>query len=197
MQFPKPLLTLIEQLRKLPGVGLKSAERLAFSLIDWDEKSLTDFASAISSLPSQIESCCTCGAWKDQVECRFCAVQRRSHQLCVVASPKDIYLFEQTGAYKGAYHVLGGVLSPILNQTPPKERLSTLKERIQADHIEELILALDSTLEGDATALYLKKELADFQVSLTRLALGLPMGTSLDYIDEGTLARALSGRLQV
>jgi recombination protein RecR len=194
MEYPQPIEHLIEQLRKLPSIGYKSAERLAFSLIDWEGKELNDLSEALNNIKRSLHFCEECGAMLHQENCRFCTESRDSSCLCVVAGAKDIYLFEQTGEFKGLYHVLGSLLSPLAQKTPPQERIDSLKERIEKREVKEVILAMDATLEGDATALYIKKELALIDLPISRLALGIPMGSSLDYIDGGTLARAFSGR---
>lgn len=194
MEYPKPIEHLIEQIRRLPSIGYKSAERLAFSLIDWSSEDLATFARALTDLKSNLFFCDSCGAMKHGEECRYCQEQRDNTTLCIVASPKDIYLFEQTGEYKGLYQVLGAMFSPLHQRAPPQERIETLKQRIVNLGVQEVILALDATLEGDATSLYVKKEIGMLPVSISRLALGIPMGSALDYVDGGTLARAFSGR---
>jgi recombination protein RecR len=194
MEYPKPIEHLIEQLRKLPSIGYKSAERLAFSLIDWKEKELSDLSDALVDIKRSLSFCNDCGAMLHQTNCRYCSEQRDSSCLCVVANAKDIYLFEQTGEFRGLYHVLGNLLSPIAQKTPPQERIDALKQRIENREVKEVILAMDATLEGDATALYIQKELTQLGIPVSRLALGIPMGSSLDYIDGGTLARAFAGR---
>lgn len=195
MRYPDHLEKLIQILKKLPGVGLKSAERFAFHLLDWPPHLLEEMGQTISTIKQNIESCKTCGCLLQKLPCPFCDKERRDgHLICVVASVKDVFLIEQTGEYKGHYHVLGGLLSPITGLSPDSLQIKSLKQRVTDLPIKEVILALDSTLEGDATALFIKKALEALPLSVSRLALGLPMGSALDYIDGGTLARALSGR---
>lgn len=191
MRYPEYILKLMANLKKLPGVGSKTAERFAFHMLSWSDAKIDEFAAALTDVKEKFQTCATCGALLEK-ECLYCA--RNTDSLCVVASIKDIFSIEATRSYKGVYHVLGGIFSPIEGKFPNEERIAKLKERIVTLDIKEVILALDATLEGDATALYLKKELTYLPIHLSRLALGLPMGSSLDYIDEGTLARALLGR---
>lgn len=192
MHYPEHLLKLIDQLKKFPGVGAKSAERFAFHLLDWPEEHHVEMARVIASIKEKLHTCTECGALIEE-KCGICSdASRLKETLCIVASSKDIFAIEETREYRGLYHVLGALFSPIHGEAPHKETIAKLKERM--GDVEEVIIALDSTLEGDATALYLKRELGPFDVKISRLALGLPMGSSLDYIDGGTLGRALSGR---
>ncbi len=194
MQYPDHLLKLIAIFKKLPGVGSKSAERFAFHLLDWPEEKLLEMGQTITSTKRNLKNCSECGFIIEE-QCPICSDSgRETTTLCVVASPKDIFLIEQTHSFQGHYHVLGSLLSPLHGMAPPPHSIEKLKERAQRLGVEEMIFALDSTLEGDATALFLKKELEPLQLRTSRLALGLPMGSSLDYIDGGTLARALAGR---
>lgn len=194
MHYPQHLQKLIEILKKLPGVGAKSAERFAFQLLSWPGEKLQEMACIIGETPQRLSHCDQCGCLIETA-CPLCSSPTRSpHLMCVVASSKDIFLIEQTHAFKGLYHALGGLLSPLKDEAPTQEAIEKLKIRAQTLGVKEMILALDSTLEGDATALLLKKEMENSGVTLSRLALGLPMGSSLDFIDGGTLARALAGR---
>lgn len=195
MRYPDPLLKLIAIFKKLPGVGAKTAERFAFHLLDWPEERQVEMGRIIQETKNLLKLCATCGCLIEATSCPWCDKNRRNQKIiCLVASPKDVFAIEETGSYRGLYHVLGGLLSPLQQRGPSQQALQRLKTRISEDQIEEVIMALDSTLEGDATALFLKKELASLPVSISRLALGLPMGSSLDYIDGGTLSRALAGR---
>lgn len=195
MRYPDHLEKLIQILKKLPGVGHKSAERFAFHMLDWPKNHLLEMGQTIIDVKEKLQCCKTCGCLLEKDPCRFCDKEKReNHIICIVASIKDVFLIEQTGEYRGHYHVLGGLLSPISGFAPESLRLPAFKQRLKDLPISEVVLALDATLEGDATALFLKKELESNQVSTSRLALGLPMGSALDYIDEGTLARAFAGR---
>lgn len=194
MHYPEHLLKLIAVFKKLPGVGAKSAERFAFHLLEWQEEKLQEMGRVIETTKKYLKSCVECGSLIEE-RCPFCQnPERRPDILCVVASSKDVFSIEETREFRGLYHVLGGLLSPLQGLSPAPRALEKLKDRALKLGVKEMILALDSTLEGDATALYLKKELESLSVSISRLALGLPMGSSLDYIDGGTLARALAGR---
>lgn len=197
MRYPDHLLKLIQVLKRLPGVGNKSAERFAFHLLTWPEEKLHELGEAVSTAKKKLQHCPACGCLMGVEGCLFChASQRDSNIMCVIASPRDVFSIEETQEYKGLYHVLGGVLSPLERRGPEHLSIGKLKERLIKLKVNEVVIALDSTLEGDATALFLKQELANFPVQISRLAFGLPMGSSLDYVDGGTLARALAARSQ-
>lgn len=195
MKYPLHLLKLIDVLKKLPGVGTKSAERFAFEMIGWSEDKLAEIAEVIKTTSSKLKHCTDCGCLVDAEQCSFCnTIHERIPSLCVVSMARDVFAIEATHEFKGIYHVLGALLSPIDGIGPERLNINKIKHRITAHQIEELVIALDSTLEGDATALYLKQELSALNINVSRLAFGLPMGSSLDYVDGGTLARALSAR---
>lgn len=198
MRYPKALQTLIQNLQKFPGVGKKTAERYSFDLITWDPKDIERFAHNLLLLNQKIDSCKTCGALIDKEEnkdCKYCDREKRDpSNLCILSSQKDLFSVEATHMYLGMYHILDGLLSPQDNFSPKDLDLNFLKKRIKTLRVKEIILALDSTLEGDATSLYLKKELENEGLKISRLALGMPIGSSLDFIDEGTLSKALSER---
>ncbi|SYX08966.1 Recombination protein RecR,recombination protein RecR,Recombinational DNA repair protein (RecF pathway),recombination protein RecR,Toprim domain [Chlamydia poikilotherma] len=196
LKYPDYLSKLISFLRKLPGIGFKTAEKLAFELLDWDQDQLEAMSQAFYEVSSARSHCSTCFSLKNfpDSNCEFCQTNRDTSKLCIVATPKDIFSLERSQIFKGHYYVLGALLSPITGKSIDKARMNLLKQRIEFLKPKEIIIALDATLEGDATALFLKQELADFSVSISRLALGLPIGLSFDYIDSGTLARAFSGR---
>lgn len=195
MKYPLHLQKLLESLKRLPGVGMKSAERFAFHMMEWKHHELDNFARLVREIPEELTPCGECGCLLDQKICRFCAdIRGQSGILCVIASAKDAYAIEGTGEFKGAYHVLGALLSPLDGIGPEKLNLTKLSERVERLSIKEIILALDSTLEGDATALLVKKYFEERCLKISRLAFGIPMGSSFDYVDGGTLARAFSGR---
>ncbi len=197
MRYPEHILKLIQSLKKLPGVGHKSAERFAFQLISWNANQLQEFAQVIEQTPYKLTSCTVCGCLIDTKACPYCDLsQRNSDLLCVLAQPRDLFAIEETREYHGLYHILGGLLSPIMGKGPEQLSIDKLKSRLKTLKTKELVVALDSTLEGDATALYLKNELQSFSLTISRLAFGLPMGSSLDYVDGGTLARAFTARNQ-
>lgn len=196
-KFPPPIQKIISQLKKLPGVGTKTAERYAFRLIEWNTESLELFSQTILSLSKEIQHCSTCHSLKGDKTCEFCdTTQRESHSLCIVSYAKDIYPIEETRVFKGLYHVLGGVFSPLRGENIELIDIQKIKNRIDLHNIKDVILALDSTLEGDATALFLKEEMKNWNLSISRLAFGIPLGSALDYVDPGTLTRALLGRLR-
>lgn len=194
-KYPTHLLTLLAFLKKFPGVGTKTAERFAFQLLNWSETELKNFSTLLSEIKSKIIYCQQCGCFAEETGCFFCQNSQRDQKtLCIIASPKDVFPIEEMKMYFGLYHVLDGLLSPIDGKNPENLRILELKERAAAMQIQEVIIALDSTLEGDTTALYLKEELKKAGIKTTRLAFGLPLGSSLDFVDGGTLFRAFSGR---
>lgn len=195
-RYPAALNKLIALLKKLPGVGTRTAERFAFHLLQGKQEDLDLLASSLSSLQTEISSCPICFCFQEKENaCSFCdSFQRNRSQLCIVASPKDAYLIDATGSYTGLYHVIGGLLSPLQSRNVTTLSLEPLYLRCSKGEIKEVILALDSTLEGDTTSLFLKEELQKRGLSVSRLALGLPIGSPLEFIDGGTIARALMGR---
>lgn len=197
LHYPPHLQSLIAAFKKLPGVGTKSAERFAFEMLDWDRQELATFGGLIGATLDRISICTQCGCLEREKGCPFCTDERAAQKkLCVIASPKEAYALESTHSFQGLYHVLGGLISPLENRGPETLSFTPLIQRVQRHGIDEVVLALDSTVEGDATALYLKKELSPLNVKISRLAFGLPMGSPLDYVDGGTLARAFQGRNQ-
>lgn len=194
-KYPYDLTQLIAFLKKLPGVGTKTAERYGFHLLDWAEAELHTFSDLLEKIKKRITPCPECYCLTDGGVCSFCDPAKRDpSQLCIIASARDAYSLDETGSYRGYYHVLGGLLSPIEGKTPEHLNLDLLKKRIVALQIKEIIIALDSTLEGDTTSLFLKEKIQDWGLPVSRLAFGIPIGSSLDFVDGGTLARALSGR---
>lgn len=194
-KYPFDLAQLIAFLKKLPGVGTKTAERFAFQLLNWPEEELQTFSTLFAQLKKKITQCEDCRCLTDNHCCPFCHnIMRDKTQLCIIASPRDAYSLEETGAYRGLYHVLGGLLSPLDGKTPEHLNLGQLKKRITSLQIKEIIIALDSTLEGDTTSLFLKEQILEWGLPVSRLAFGLPIGSSLDFVDGSTLARALTGR---
>jgi recombination protein RecR len=195
VKYPSDLAQLIAFLRKLPGVGTKTAERFAFQLLNWPEDELLAFSTLFAQLKKKIIRCSDCYCLIDNNLCPFCHNPIRDKtQLCIIASPRDAYSLEETGVYRGLYHVLGGLLSPLDGKTPEHLSLEHLKKRITLLRIKEIIIALDSTLEGDTTSLFLKEQIHAWGLPVSRLAFGLPMGSSLDFVDGSTLGRALIGR---
>lgn len=194
-KYPKHLLSLITHLQKLPSVGKKTAERFAFQLLEWNRDDLLNLGNTLNTLKEKIPYCEECGCLMEEFTCTFCKSKNRDQcSICIIASPRDAYAIEGTGNFLGLYHVLGTLLSPLEGRTSDQLNLPHLTKRILSLGVKEVILALDSTIEGDATALFLKEELNSKDIKISRLAFGLPIGSSLDFIDEGTLSQALSGR---
>lgn len=196
MKYPFHFEKILRMLHKLPGVGRRTAERYAFDLLlEWKKSEIEEFAHTLSELKSAISQCQECGALQEGASCPICSDgARRKELVCIVASPREVFAMEATGEYRGCYHVLGALLSPLDGRGEELLNLPKIIRRIQTGGVKEVILALDSTLEGDATALYLKQELENLPVSISRLAFGIPVGSSLEYVDGGTLARAFLGR---
>lgn len=195
MPYPTHLNLLVQHFKKLPGIGQKTAERFAFRVIDWPEKEVKAFSQALLGIETELHTCGICGALAEQNRCFYCdQPSRLNNQLCIVAYAKDIFAIEETHAYRGLYHVLGSLISPMQSSDDDSFNISELLKRIDEGSFEEIILALDSTIEGDATTLFIKQKLEGYNLNVSRLAFGIPVGSSLDYIDGSTLSRALSGR---
>jgi recombination protein RecR len=186
---------LIDELGRLPGVGPKSAQRMAFYLLAADPADVTRLQEALQRVKDGVVFCGVCGTVAEKQTCRICADPRRDPRLvCVVEEPKDVLAVERTREFKGRYHVLGGAISPIDGIGPEQLKVRELMMRLSDGTITELILATDPNLEGEATATYLTRMLKDLDLTVTRLASGLPVGGDLEYADEVTLGRALAGR---
>jgi len=186
---------LIDALGKLPGIGPKSAQRLAFYFLQTDPISIENLARLLVEVKQKVKSCKTCGAVSETEICNLCNDTRRDQtSICVVEEAKDISAVEKTREFKGRYHVLGGVISPIDGIGPDQLRIKDLIKRVDFEKIQEIIIATNPNLEGEATAAYLVKVLEPTKVLVTRLASGLPVGGELEYADEVTLGRALKGR---
>ena len=194
--YPKPASLLIDQLSKLPGVGKATAQRLAFFILKSDNQDNITLASAIKEIKEKISFCKDCGIMAESEICTICLDHSRdSSQICVVEEPQDIYSFEKTNSFKGRYHVLGGVLSPLDGIGPDELNLESLYNRIKSGM--EVILATNPSVEGDTTCLYLSQKLEKLGATVTRLARGLPVGSDLEYMDELTLVRAMEGRTSI
>jgi recombination protein RecR len=198
MNYARPLSRLVGELEKLPGIGPKSAQRLAFYVLRMPTEDAHHLAEAIVEVKDRIRTCSVCFNFTDQEVCEICRADRRDHSiLCVVAEPRDLMAMERTNEYRGVYHVLGGVISPLEGIGPESLRLRELAERIQDGSIKEVILATNPTVEGDTTAMYIARLLKSFGVRVTKIAFGLPVGGDLDYADQATLIQALEGRREV
>jgi recombination protein RecR len=198
MNYARPLARLVGELEKLPGVGPKSAQRLAFYVLRMPTEDARHLAEAILEVKDRIRTCSVCFNFTDQEVCEICRAERRDRSLlCVVAEPRDLLAMERTNEYRGVYHVLGGVISPLEGIGPESLRLRELAERIQDGTVKEVILATNPTVEGDTTAMYIARLLKPFGVRVTKIAFGLPVGGDLDYADQATLIQALEGRREV
>lgn len=196
--YPELLETLIEYFKKLPGIGERTAERYALSLIKMEKEDLEDFSKSIANIDKTLTICETCGHLTDQKECKICQDSNRNHNLiCVVEDYKSIFMFEKTGKFNGVYHVLGGLISPIDGINPDDLNIAKLISRCKNLENAEVIVALRPTIEGDTTTLYLKKILNSHNIKITRLSYGIPMGAEIDYLDILTLERALYDRKEV
>lgn len=196
--LPEPISTLISALGKLPGIGPRSAERLALHLVQTERGTVRQLAEAIVNARERIGFCTTCGALTEQDPCSICVDSRRDAALlCVVERPVDILVVEKANAYRGKFHVLGGKISPLDGVGPEELRIAALEERLAREPIQEIVIALPTDVEGDATSYYLAKRLAQKGVKVTRIAHGLPAGSGLEFADELTLSRALEGRREL
>lgn len=194
----EPLEKLVACLSRLPTIGRKSAWRLALHLVERPQEELDDLAGAISTVKELIHPCPKCYTYTDQEVCNICSSATRDQsQVCVVEKPTDVFTFEKAGRFRGVYHVLGGVLSPINGITPDKLRVGELTHRIDTEGVTELIMGLGGSAEAETTELYLARLYADRHIRITRLARGLPAGTELEYIDQITLTQALQERIEV
>lgn len=193
-EYLPPLEKLIEQFRKLPGVGRKSAVRMAFSVLDLSDEAAENFSSAITDAKKQIRHCQICHNLSVDEVCLICADDTRDHSLiCVVEDAKAILAFEKVRGFRGVYHVLGGVISPINGITPDKLAITDLIKRVR-DGVKEVIIATNPTVEGETTATYISSLLKNTGVTVSRLAYGIPVGGDIEYADEVTLNRAIEGR---
>lgn len=194
----QPMARLIEELHKLPGIGPKSAQRLAYFLLRTPEEQAKALAEAIIAVKEKIVFCPRCQNITESTPCPICQDEGRDHaKICVVEEPMDVLALERTRGYNGLYHVLHGVLSPMEGVGPEKLRIKELLSRLQTGSIREVILATNPNLEGEATAMYLHRSIVPLGIQVTRLARGLPFGSDLEYADEVTLTRALQGRQEI
>ena len=196
--YPKTIKNLIECFKKLPGVGEKSAERMALACLNLDEETIKLFKTSLENSKTKIKKCKTCGNLSEEEQCDICKNKTRdSNIICVVEESKNIVLFEKIGAFNGKYHVLDGLISPLDGINPEDINISSLVNRIDEEDIKEIILAVKPTIEGETTALYIRKLLENKDVSITKIAHGIPMGADIDYIDPLTLEIALQHRSEI
>lgn len=193
--FPEPVTALVNALGRLPGIGPRSAERIALHIVQADSQAVTDLARALTTARERVTACNICGALTEKQPCPICAAPARDRSIvCVVERPVDILALEKAGTYKGTYHVLGGKISPLNGVEPEDLRVSQLEGRLSSEPIREIIVALPSDVEGDATSYYLRNLFTPRGIKVSRIAQGLPAGSGLESSDELTLSRALEGR---
>ncbi len=196
--YAEPISRLIEELRKLPGIGQKSAQRLTYSILRRPREDAERLSRAILDVKEKIRYCSRCNNLSDQDPCHFCASPSRSPEtICVVEEPNNILSIEKTREYHGQFHVLHGALSPINGIGPDELRLKNLLARLKEGNVKEIIIATNPNVEGEATAIYLAKLIKPLGVKVTRIALGLPVGSDLEFADEVTMSRALEGRREL
>lgn len=198
MYYPEPISKLIDSFTKLPGIGPKTAVRLAFFVINMNDDDVLEFANSLVSAKRELSHCTTCGHITDQDPCAICNDQSRDGSIiCVVEDPKDVIAMEKMKEFNGRYHVLNGVISPMDGIGPEDINVADLLERLKDDEIEEVILATNPNIEGEATAMYISRLLKPSGIKMTRIAHGLPVGGDLEYADEVTLAKSLEGRREL
>ncbi|WP_124726289.1 recombination mediator RecR [Staphylospora marina] len=198
MYIPEPISKLIEGFMRLPGIGPKTAQRLAFHVLTMDEEDVMDLAKALMRAKRDLFTCSVCGNITDSDPCFICADKSRDRSvICVVQDTKDLLAMERTREYSGLYHVLHGAISPIEGIGPEELKIPLLLKRLEDETVKELILATNPNIEGEATAMYLSRLVKPFGLKVTRIAHGLPVGGDLEYADEVTLAKALEGRREL
>ncbi|MFQ3548170.1 MAG: recombination mediator RecR [Armatimonadota bacterium] len=198
MQYAKPLARLVAEFEKLPGIGPKSAQRLAFYILRISEDEAKNLANAIADVKHHITQCPICFNYTDVEKCEICTDPRRDESIiCVVAEPKDVVAMEKTNEFRGQYHVLGGLISPMDGITPEMLKIKELLARINEGKIQEVILATNPTIEGDATAMYIAGLIKPMGLKVSRIAYGMPVGSDIDYADQPTLIKALQWRREL
>lgn len=198
MNYPKTILNLIECFKKFPGIGEKTAERLALSTLNMDDEIINLFSKSLKDGKTKIKKCKRCGSLTEEELCQICIDKTRDTKtLCVVEECKNVILFEKIGTYRGLYHVLGGLISPLDGINPEDIHIDNLIDRIKKENIKEVILAIKPSVEGETTALYIRKMLEGTEVKITKIAHGIPMGADIDYIDPLTLEMAIEDRTTI
>ena len=195
--YALPIARLIEEFAKMPGIGKRSAERLAYHILRLERGEVQAFSDALLAAKDQITFCPVCQSLTDRVPCEICSSAKRDHSLICVENPKDILAMEKTREFKGVYHVLHGAISPMDGIGPDDLKMKELLSRIQQGGVDEVIMATNPNIEGEATAMYVAKLLHPLGVKVTRIAHGIPVGGDLEYADEVTLTRALEGRHEI
>lgn len=198
MKYPTVIQNLIDCYKKLPGIGAKSAERMALATLDFDQEVNDIFSESIKNLKSAVKRCKKCNNYCESDYCSICSSNDRDNSIiCVVEEPKNIFLFEKVETYKGQYHVLDGLISPLDGITPDKLNINSLLKRIDEENIKEIIFALKPSIEGETTTLYIKKLLEGKNIIISKIAHGIPMGAEIDYVDSLTLEFALEDRKNI
>jgi len=197
-RFAEPMARLIEELKKLPGIGSKSAQRLAFHILRAEDADAEALAAAVRDVKASLRLCSICNNITDVDPCVYCSSATRNHRLvCVVEEPTNIQSIEKTKHFNGVYHVLHGAISPLHGVGPEHLRIANLMKRVEDDGLEEVILATNPTVEGEATAVYLSKLLKPLGMKVTRIAMGVPVGSDLEFADEVTMWKAMEGRREI
>jgi recombination protein RecR len=198
MLYPESLSNAINSFKRLPGIGEKSAERFALSILDLDEEDIEDFSNNIKMIKQTLHRCKTCGHLTDKEECSICTDDmRKDNVICVVEDYKSVFMFEKSGSFQGKYHVLNGLISPMDGIYPEDINISNLLSRVENKKDAEIIVALKPTIEGETTTLYIKKIFEGKDVKVSRLSYGIPMGVDIDYLDSITLDRAMLDRIEL
>jgi len=196
--YPESIKNLVESFKCLPGIGEKTAERLAFAVLDLDDEQVNVFSDSINSVKNNVHPCSLCNTLTENDKCFICDdAARRKDILCVVEDSKSVFLFEKLGMFNGVYHVLNGLISPLDGINPEDIGLDKLIDRIKLEKFQEIIFAFRPSIEGETTSLYIKKIIDGTSIKITRLASGVPMGADIEYIDSLTLERALNDRKEV
>ena len=198
MNYPKTIISIIECFKKFPGIGEKTAERMALATLDMEEDILELFSKSLKNVKTKIKKCEKCGSLTENTFCEICEDEKRNHEtICVVEECKNVILFEKIGSYRGIYHVLEGLISPLEGINPEDIHIDKLIKRIREEKIKEVILALKPSIEGEITALYISKMLEKEPVKVSKIAHGIPMGAEIEYIDPLTLEMAMEDRREI
>lgn len=196
--YPTTIKNLINCFKKLPGIGEKNAERLALSILNMNDEDINLFSTSLVDMKKKVKRCSICHYYSEEDVCAICSDKNRDASIiCVVETPKNVALFEKMGSYKGKYHVLDGLISPLDGVNPEDININSLIERIQKEKINEVIIAVKPTIEGETTSLYISKILQGLEVKITKIAHGIPLGTDMEYIDSMTLELALADRSEI
>tara|TARA_B100001971_G_scaffold213155_1_gene245562 strand:- start:151309 stop:151905 length:597 start_codon:yes stop_codon:yes gene_type:complete len=198
MKYPEAIENLIQSFSRLPGVGEKTAARQALNIMKWDKEYIYEFSNSLKQI-TDLKFCRECGLFSDHDICEICSSEKRKTEktMCVVESITDLMAIERSNQFSGVYHILGGVLNPLIGIGPDKLRIDILKERVIKNNVQTMIMAINPSVEGDATCSYIRQELNDQEVSIERIGFGMPMGGSLEYLDPLTISKALENRKSI